>query len=145
MKGYVGRRDFDEVKVYVVTEKTAGGLDREPLKHLVLHSPTGMEWGYLGSGPADLALSILADWFGESPTEKELRMGSMEIPDDALLAAKTTDQMDQLWSRSRIWCVHYHQHFKEAFIGKMPKEGWSLEGRVISAWVEDQERKGGRP
>jgi len=26
---------------------------------LVLHSPTGFEWGYGGSGPADLALNIL--------------------------------------------------------------------------------------
>lgn len=25
----------------------------------VWHSPTGFEWGYLGSGPADLALNIL--------------------------------------------------------------------------------------
>lgn len=27
---------------------------------IVLHSPTGMEWGYGGSGPADFALNILA-------------------------------------------------------------------------------------
>lgn len=26
---------------------------------IVRHSPTGMEWGYAGSGPADLALNIL--------------------------------------------------------------------------------------
>ena len=30
-----------------------------PLKHQVKHSPTGMEWGYGGSGPADTARSIL--------------------------------------------------------------------------------------
>lgn len=35
-----------------------------PLKHVVRHSPTGFEWGYGGSGPADLALSILTDVFG---------------------------------------------------------------------------------
>lgn len=27
---------------------------------IILHSPTGMEWGYGGSGPADFALNILA-------------------------------------------------------------------------------------
>jgi hypothetical protein len=42
------------------------------VEHRVIrHSPTGMEWGYAGSGPADLALNILllagldqaeADW-----------------------------------------------------------------------------------
>ena len=28
---------------------------------LVNHSPTGLEWGYGGSGPAQLALALLAD------------------------------------------------------------------------------------
>ena len=30
----------------------------EPLPHVEVHSPTGFEYGYAGSGPADLALSI---------------------------------------------------------------------------------------
>lgn len=36
----------------------------EPLPHVVRHSPTGFEWGYPGSGPADLALSIVCDVLG---------------------------------------------------------------------------------
>jgi len=28
------------------------------------HSPTGFEWGYCGSGPAQLALAMLADHLG---------------------------------------------------------------------------------
>lgn len=35
-----------------------------PLKHrldLANHSPSGLSWGYSGSGPAQLALAILAD------------------------------------------------------------------------------------
>lgn len=35
------------------------GGELRPLPHLVRHSPTGMEWGCAGSGPADLARSIL--------------------------------------------------------------------------------------
>jgi Family of unknown function (DUF6166) len=31
---------------------------------IVNHSPTGFAWGYAGSGPAQLALAILADYFG---------------------------------------------------------------------------------
>jgi hypothetical protein len=38
--------------------------DIHALRHIVRHSPTGFEWGYGGSGPADLALSILTDVFG---------------------------------------------------------------------------------
>lgn len=30
------------------------------------HSPTGYEWGYCGSGPAQLALALVADLLGES-------------------------------------------------------------------------------
>jgi hypothetical protein len=38
------------------------GVQR-PLTHIVLHSPTGLEYGYGGLGPADLARSILVDLF----------------------------------------------------------------------------------
>jgi len=41
-----------------------GGKTR-PLQHRVYHSPTGFEWGYPGSGPADLARSILWDCLGK--------------------------------------------------------------------------------
>lgn len=40
-------------------------VNGEPLPHVVLHSPTGYDWGYGGSGPADLALSILAHYLGD--------------------------------------------------------------------------------
>lgn len=33
---------------------------------LVSHSPTGLEWGYGGSGPAQLALAILAQVVGDN-------------------------------------------------------------------------------
>jgi len=38
---------------------------QEPLEHLVHHSPDGFNWGYGGSGPADLARSIIADVTGD--------------------------------------------------------------------------------
>lgn len=37
------------------------GADPYPLPHLERHSPTGFEYGYEGSGPADLARSLLGD------------------------------------------------------------------------------------
>jgi len=36
------------------------------LRHLIVHSPSGMAWGYGGSGAADLALAVLADHLGEA-------------------------------------------------------------------------------
>lgn len=46
-----------------------------PLTHIVRHSPTGLEFGYGGSGPADTALSILCDFFGERPSKLDLDYG----------------------------------------------------------------------
>ena len=40
------------------------------LEHLVKHSPDGFMCGYGGSGPADLALSILADLIGADEATK---------------------------------------------------------------------------
>lgn len=55
---YVGSRGVDPAERVSVHIETATGLIYQ-LIHYVHHSPTGFEWGYAGSGPADLALSIL--------------------------------------------------------------------------------------
>jgi hypothetical protein len=63
MKVYKGYRTSSGPVIIKSTEGKTG-QEVEALKHVVLHSPTGMEWGYGGSGPADLALSILTDLLG---------------------------------------------------------------------------------
>ncbi len=55
MKLYAGRREGYAVSV------TVDGRRLNPRFDLWNHSPTGFEWGYGGSGPAQLALAILAD------------------------------------------------------------------------------------
>lgn len=54
---------------YYGTKKQIGGCSvyielKHPvlLKHIKRHSPDGFQWGYGGSGPADLALSIIMDF-----------------------------------------------------------------------------------
>ncbi len=44
---------------------TVDGKPLDPRLDLWNHSPTGFEWGYAGSGPAQLALAILADLLGD--------------------------------------------------------------------------------
>ncbi len=39
-------------------------VNGQPLRHIHKHS-NEMTWGYSGSGPADLALSILTDYLGD--------------------------------------------------------------------------------
>ena len=55
MKTYEGRREGYAADV------TVNGRPLNPRLDLWNHSPTGFEWGYGGSGPAQLALAILAD------------------------------------------------------------------------------------
>lgn len=43
----------------VVLWRTLEGEAHASVSHIVRHSPTGIEWGYGGSGPADLAFSVL--------------------------------------------------------------------------------------
>jgi len=55
VKRYEGHRQGYAVIV------TVDGHPLNPRLDLWNHSPTGFEWGYCGSGPAQLALAILAD------------------------------------------------------------------------------------
>jgi len=49
---------------YAVTV-TVNGRFLNPRLDLWNHSPTGFEWGYGGSGPAEVALGVLADHLGK--------------------------------------------------------------------------------
>jgi|SRR5215472_8961926 len=73
---YSGYRDKAEPNAagdsfVTVTEANSWGdlkghqLDPTPSQALRNHSPTGFSWGYGGSGPAQLALAILLDYYGD--------------------------------------------------------------------------------
>ena len=66
MKRYVGRRNGTAADV------TVDGVPLNPRLDLWNHSPTGFEWGYAGSGPAQLALALLADCLGDDEAAVEL-------------------------------------------------------------------------
>lgn len=85
-------------------------VNGQPLPHVIYHSPTGFEWGYGGSGPADLALSILADYFGEHPATETVATGSYK-------------------------CWALHQLFKWERIGPAPHEGFEITDGEIAAFV----------
>ena len=59
MKEYRGHRNQGVVVV------TVDGRPLNPRFDLYNHNPNGFEWGYGGSGPAQLALAIVADHTGD--------------------------------------------------------------------------------
>ena len=57
----------------IVTVTRSGRTERlDPCSDLRNNSPSGFAWGYNGSGPAQLALAILTDYFGANPGAKTL-------------------------------------------------------------------------
>ena len=61
MNIYLAERHIDDRGATV----EANGAPLNPRLDLVNHSPDGFEWGYSGSGPAQLALAILAVEFDD--------------------------------------------------------------------------------
>lgn len=85
--------------------------------HVVHHSPSGFEWGYGGSGPADLALCLL---------------------EDALIRMDYADPMppiDCYAGRCMSLAWRLHQPFKWAVIGSAPHEGTTIAFRVVASWI----------
>jgi hypothetical protein len=70
MKRYVGERTPQGCEVEVLDKDTPGGGN--PRFDLRNHSPTGFEWSYSGSGPAQLALALLADALGDDERAQDI-------------------------------------------------------------------------
>jgi hypothetical protein len=66
---FAGQRSDNETTVTMIVD----GTPRELPLHLGVyrHSPSGFEWGYLGSGPAQLALALCVEMAGP---ERALRV-----------------------------------------------------------------------
>jgi hypothetical protein len=80
------------------------------LQHEVRHSPDGFEWGYSGSGPSDLARSLL---FDHMVYETDVLAGSSgRIVEDNYMA------------------------FRDAIVAKLPKDGWAIATSQIESWLE---------
>lgn len=97
----------------LVKQEHEGRTESTLLKHVVWHSPDGFQWGYGGSGPADLALSILTDYL--------LRTGFGEM------AAKRKATL-------------LHQDFKWAKIATT-KGNLLITGDEIAVWLEVRKDK----
>lgn len=74
-----------------------------PLPHLVRHSPTGLGWGYAGSGPADLARSLLVHASGEEVSEAEYQAFKFEV----------VAKMPEEWVLPQHAVVTWHEQWKD--------------------------------
>ncbi len=100
----------------VVLSRDAQGNALTNVPHTVIwHSPTGFEFGYGGSGPADLALNILNAF----------------VPPGVDLE----DPTPCFKSECSAFAAKHHQDFKSQFIAGMSKDGGTLNAGLIKAWI----------
>ena len=105
---YRGRRRMDGTLEVTV--------DGGPLKHYIVHSLTGFEHGYGGSGPADLAIAILVHHLNVKPLGP--RPGSQWSGEG--------------WDR----VLALYQDFKWQVIAQWPQEkDWVLWSDNIDDWL----------
>jgi len=82
-KEYIGTRfpnGSTIVRVRDVPESGEVTYPLDPRLDIADHSPTGLEWGYGGSGPAQLALALAADHLGsDDPPFHVIYMLKQEI------------------------------------------------------------------
>jgi len=95
-------------------------VDTRSLRCVGYHSEE-FAWGYTGSGPAELALAILANHFGERPRRDSSRL-----------------------FRGDYRCWAYHQAFKDRVVTAFG-DRWELTGNQIDAWLEQQPQRWADP
>lgn len=137
MNAYYGIRTEFTVRVFVMrkVEEEFGLPHIEPLRHVVYHSPDGFNWGYSGSGPCDLGLSILADYFKELPTIGELAVRVREIPDDEWRRAEGPHDRAVLIEKYLLKSWLYHLGFTRHFLDPISTETFMIDDEAITRWL----------
>lgn len=113
--------DRDSSRWYVIVEEEGKAVRKLP--HHVKHSPTGMSWGYGGSGPADLSRSLLIDALAI-----KTHVAGMDC-----CIGRAGDAVDE-----RLFALVKggYQGFKWAFVSKWPQGGpWTMRRSEIRTWV----------
>lgn len=104
----------------VITIEDRHGNELGVVRHLPKHSPTGMAWGYAGSGPADAARSLLIAALGSSAICcwcdaagcERCDMGYIRLPYQAYKAEQLAAAPDE-WRVTRAWLLVWLSRYDE--------------------------------
>lgn len=105
----------DDTSYYVTVSNGKELVALDLRQDLTNHSPDGACWGYGGSGPAQLALGLIADVLMDKLQDPK------EIKDKVFL---------------------YYQKFKSEIIAGLDQgKGWKMTSQFISNWIEKNTTK----
>lgn len=122
---YEGERIF-EPKVWRVDEDGT----RTPLERHVVYHVAGeewIEWGYGGSGPAELAINLLVDVVGPDDARCGRCRGRRYFRSSVCGECGGTGVGSDL--------LRLHQDLKWAWIAGLPERRWTLEADALRAWI----------
>lgn len=81
----------DEAYACFTIPHVAGTAELPLRLDLANHSPDGFEWGYYGSGPAQLSLALLAHHFGDTEVGKQKALYYYQPFMELVVGRKTRD------------------------------------------------------
>src|SRR5262245_12952424 len=134
-KTYIGERIDGEAEVYV---RTSDGKEYPlPLRQEIRnHSPTGFSWGYDGSGPAQLALAILADHFSQAPAPPSCPYCHTDMTSWRCFACGYDGEREgDAWLAFTQPGPTHYQQFKSTFVAQIKTERFELTTDQIDAWL----------
>jgi hypothetical protein len=143
-KKYIGKRlDFTGV-CEVFVEEDGEQRPLPPRNDIVNHSPDGFEWGYGGSGPAQLAFAILADYLGPQPSPLACPWCGVEMKDwkcqaDSEACGFDGSKSHEMWGHI-LGNRHSYQLFKADHVASFPKAGFVLTSDEIEKWLKHTRR-----
>jgi hypothetical protein len=91
----------------------------------VHYAPTGFDWGFGGSGPADLALNVLARFLPRAPGAAGVALRDGSSVSEA------------------AWALH--QVFKYDLIATLPRAGGHITAEMIGDWITTHPMVGADP
>jgi hypothetical protein len=97
------------------------------LEHYGVHSPSGFAWGYGGSGPAETALNILADYFGEHEAFTLRELKSSHKAQYKFHAFRRTSKGELL----------YQVFKREVVAGFAQDKSWRFTENNLRAWLTE--------
>lgn len=121
---FLGVRHEDTHAAIVTIVKDGAPIVKLP--HVRFHSPGGFEWGYEGSGPADLSLSLL-----EYVIQNSNEFSFQE-------RVQNTSLGSGLYCSQLAWQLH--QPFKREFVARW-KDSWSIQMNTIIAWINTKRKE----
>jgi hypothetical protein len=134
----------DEKRVSAIVESHGCSYVLNDSLNIRNHSPTGFEFGYAGSGPAQLALAILVDYLGPDLDQKcdcgwqidgnqlaPLVFSSIHCP---LCHAEL---LPKLYHKP----LSLYQKFKFDVVAKQKGDHWEITSEEIYKWIKKQSER----